>query len=488
MVKNMKIYIRHIERAAYIWMYSAIVIFMLGFVKWFIAVPVSAAVVFAIVTAFRKQGDDQIYIFKGTLISGAVIVLIWMAFCGQGGFFPQAMDWNGRNAQLEDLVNYSWPVYYSDGSAFTYYIGHFLPPALFGKLLGLGGARAFLMLYTSFGVYIVWLLIIKILKAEGAKKQLFILALFIFFGTTEDLRNIMLNFLSGLFHKDLTGAVQYGFTTNFNQYAWAFNQVTCSFIVLALFFSDDRRIENYIFMGVPLILFSPFMMCTTIVLFICGAVKEFLRKDNFISRLFSIQNLCVLVFVVPVIFMYLSGNIFSEKPASVSFHTVQLSGKWAAYFLFLLFEFVIMSSLMFPRFKKNPYFYVANAILIILPFFKMGLYNDLVTRGSASAQFVLMLCAGEYLLYEHNTVSKRLRKTAICLLLLTVAIPCANNCFNAVKDMSKEVASGAYHTKWRTDWKTYEKIWERQSGDDQKYNYFTFDAKEHFFFKYMARE
>ena len=484
----MNIYIKHIERSAYIWMYSAIVIFMLGFVKWFIAVPVSAAVVFAMVMAFKKQGDGHIRVSAGTLISGAVIVFIWMAFCGQGGFFAQGMDWNGRNAQLEDLVNYSWPVYYSDGSAFTYYIGHFLPPALFGKLFGLGGARAFLMLYTSLGVYIVWLLMIKILKAEGAKKQLFVLVLFVFFGSTEDLRNIMLNFLSGLFHKDLTGAVRYGFTTNFNLYAWAFNQVTCSFIVLALFFSDDRRVENYIFMGVPLILFSPFMMCTTIVIFICGAVKQLLRTDNFIKRLFSLQNLSVLVFVVPVIIIYLSGNIFSEKPDSVGFQTVQYTGKWAAYFLFLLFEFVVMSLLMFPRFKKNLYFYAANAILIILPFFKMGLYNDLVTRGSASALFVLMLCAGDYLLNEHNTVSRQLRKTAICLLLLTVAIPCANNCFNAVKDMSREVASGTYQKKWLTDWQTYEKIWERQSGDDQKYNYFTFDAKEHFFFKYMSRE
>ena len=484
----MNIYIKHIERSAYIWMYSAIVIFMLGFVKWFIAVPVVAAVVFAVVTAFKKQSDEHIRVSKGTLIIGAIIILIWMAFCGQGGFFDQGMDWNGRNAQLADLVNYSWPVYYSDGSAFTYYIGHFLPPALFGKLSGLGGARAFFMFYTSLGVYIVWLLMIKILRTESPTKQLFVLTLFVFFGSTEDLRNIMLNFLSGLFHTELTGAVQYGFTTNFNLYAWAFNQVTCSFIVLALFFSDDRRVENYIFMGVPLILFSPIMMCTTIVIFICGAVREFVRKDNFIKRLFSIQNLCVLVFVVPVIIMYLSGNVFSEKPDSVSFHVVKYNGQWAAYFLFLLFEFVFMSLLMYPRFKKNVYFYAANAILIILPFFKMGLYNDLVTRGSAPALFILMLCAGDYLLNEHNAASKRVRKTAICLLLLTVAIPCANRCFDAVKDMSQEIAAGKYHKKWLNDWQTYEKIWERQSGDDQKYNYFTFDAKEHFFFKYMSRK
>ncbi|MBQ3426468.1 MAG: hypothetical protein IJH37_04910 [Clostridia bacterium] len=486
----MNIKIKHIERAAYIWMYSAVVIFLLGFIKWFIAVPLTAGVVFGLIHAFRRQGDESIWLSAKTLVCGALIVLIWMMFCGQGGFFTQGMDWNGRNAQLADLVEHTWPVYYSDGSAFTYYIGHFLPSALFGKLFGIGGARAFLMFYTSLGVYIVWLLMVKILRAEGALKQLLALLLLVFFGNTEALRHIILNFISGVFHTDLNNAVRYGFTANFDLFAWAFNQTTCAFIVLALFFTDDSRLENYMLMGVPLILFSPFMMCTIIVVFICGVAKELSKKDysSFFKRLFSIPNLSVLIAVVPIVLIYLSGNIFSEKPESLALSFVWYGGKWFAYIGFLLFEFLIIWALIFPRFKRNIYYYSVAGILAVLIFFKMGLYNDLVTRGSASALFVLMLCVGDYLFNETNISAHIVRKIIVFIMLLTVAVPHANSCLDMLKGMSDEVASGTYHKKWLTDFGTYERIWERDSGDDQKYNYFTFDAKNHFFYKYLARD
>jgi len=46
----------------------------------------------------------------------------WTVFSGLGGAFPQKNDLHWRNAILHDLLNYSWPVRYADGSALTYYL------------------------------------------------------------------------------------------------------------------------------------------------------------------------------------------------------------------------------------------------------------------------------------------------------------------------------------------------------------------------------
>jgi hypothetical protein len=55
-------------------------------------------------------------------------------------------DWYIRDAVLGDLVNFEWPLHYlsAEGEPLILRsaIGYFLPPALFGKIFGLGSPRS----------------------------------------------------------------------------------------------------------------------------------------------------------------------------------------------------------------------------------------------------------------------------------------------------------------------------------------------------------
>lgn len=487
----MKIKGKYLERSAYIWIFAAIVIFAVGFLKPYLAIIASIAIGAALYKVFTIPNDTEFFVGKKMFVSAGIIIILWMILCGQEGIVFQPADWNGRNAQLEDLVAYTWPVYYSDGSAFTYYIGHFLVPALIGKMFGLGAARVALMIYTTIGVYIIWLYIVKITNANNAIKQTIVLLLLIFFSQADNLHNIVSNFFNSVFSMNAQ-KINFGFTNNSSSFACVFNQITCAFLVLCIFFDDDTKVENFIVLGVPMLLFSPFMLCGVFVLVAAATVKQIIhyRKNIliFAKKLFSVQNLCIAIVIFPILLLYLSGNIFSPKPDSLKFSFVSYSGRISVYILFVLFEFLIYSILLYPSNKKNVYFYVANAILLILPFCKMGVYNDFVTRISSIGLFVIMIMSAEMFFEKSNLKSFKVRQVILCLLIITAAIPKMNEYISYTSDFASSIASGNFKSTWRDDFKTYEGLSERFDGDDLKYGYYTFDAKEHFFFKYMARK
>lgn len=482
---------RYIERSAYIWIYAAIVIFAFGFLKWYLAAIVTAATAVGLYKVFTVPNDTEFFIGKKMMIAAGIAVVLWMILCGQGGIVFQPADWNGRNAQLQDLVKYSWPVYYSDGSAFTYYIGHFMVPALIGKLFGMGVARAALLIYTSIGVYIIWIYMVKLTKANTAVKQTVVLLLLIFFSQADNLYAWGLSLVNNIFNVEIQKIV-FGFTNNSSSFAWVFNQITCAFLILCIFFDDDSKIENFFVLGVPLLLFSPFMLCGVFVMVAVGTIKQMIkyRKEFrlFVKRLLSIQNICALVVIFPVLFLYLSGNIFAQKPDSLGFSFVSYSGRIGVYLMFVILEFLLYSILLYPNNRKNIYFYTANAILLALPFCKMGLYNDFITRTSSVGLFVLMIISAK-MIFETNTIkSFKVRRAILVVLIVIAAMPKINEYISYISDIAKSVASGNFHSTWRDDFKTYEGLSNRFDGDDLKYGYYTFDAKNHVFFKYMARK
>lgn len=486
----MKIKGQYLERCAYIWIYAAIMIFAFGFLKWYFAIPVAAAAGIGLYKVFSKQNNSEFFVGKKMLIIAGCAVVFWMLLCGQCGIVFQAADWNGRNAQLQDLVAYSWPIYYSDGSALTYYIGHFLFPALVGKIFGLGAARVALMIYTSLGVYIIWLYLVKITKADSDLKQTLVLLLLVFFGQTENLHTFMSNIFNSLLNINPQGIV-FGFTNNFDSFAYVFNQVTCAFMVLCIFFDDDTKVENFLFLGVPMLLFSPFMLCGIFVVFAAATIKQIVKYKNdliaFAKRLLSVQNICAILIIFPFIMLYLSGNIFATKPKALGFSLVSYSGRISVYVLFVIFEFLLYSVLLYPKNKKNLYFYVANTILLILPFCSMGKYNDFITRISSVGLFILMIMSA-VMIFE-NINSRKFNKCTVilCVLIIIAAVPTADKYYSYVSNVTNSVIAGDFKPTWREDFKTYEGLSERFDGDDLKYGYYTFNAKDHVFFKYIAR-
>ena len=126
------------------YLYIPIIIFLVGFTRPVICLTV---LILTGIAAYRfanylRKGDFEnktLQIKWSVFIGAMVFFLIIGYYAGLGRWTDQPYDWYKHNAILQDLIDHKWPVYYSNSgerSMLTYYIGHYLVSALFGKITG----------------------------------------------------------------------------------------------------------------------------------------------------------------------------------------------------------------------------------------------------------------------------------------------------------------------------------------------------------------
>lgn len=131
-------------------------LFVLGWLRWYLVLPIAAALVVAYVRCLRGETyQSSAFLLGGPearkrLLLLAGVVVLWFLLSGLGGYtYQNPPDHDLRNATFRDLVYCRWPVigisHTDDGSvladaprvAYVYYLGHWLPSAAVGKVLGL---------------------------------------------------------------------------------------------------------------------------------------------------------------------------------------------------------------------------------------------------------------------------------------------------------------------------------------------------------------
>lgn len=125
------------------------------------------------IVSFWKEKPTKTSILA--LFYCGIAAFVWTYLAGVGGFRPQHFDYYKHNLVLNNLVRYSWPVKYSDGSYLCYYLAYYLPAAALAKLAGgMAAMPYYLFGWTWLGLWlVVWLL-----YQLGGKRLLLFFALF----------------------------------------------------------------------------------------------------------------------------------------------------------------------------------------------------------------------------------------------------------------------------------------------------------------------
>ena len=170
----MKIEIRKLVLLSYLYMLIPIGLFFLGWLKPVIGILcmlfLSAGFIVFFWQDYKEDRESYYlsYLQIGICIAG-IGLFVWLS--GAGGFFVQTGDNQGRNAVFRDLIDYSWPVRYTEGNdmSLVYYFTHWLVPALGAKCLGLKTGwltgNILLLLWDFAGIVLSALLIIHLTKA-----------------------------------------------------------------------------------------------------------------------------------------------------------------------------------------------------------------------------------------------------------------------------------------------------------------------------------
>ncbi len=358
------------------------------------------------------------------------ITIVWVYFSGSGGLSFQNGDWIKHNAILRDLIQHGWPVTYqlSDNSTafLNYYLGWYMVPALAGKLYGFSGALVAQFLWTLIGVFLSWTWLGKITK----KPHWIIYLIFIFFATADSLgisilRNFnLLNFITPLEH---WSTHEYSsFTTLL---FWVPGQGIGIWIVMSILI-DLYKNKHFgdTLIWVSLLMFWSPLGVIGLSPFIAYMIYRYFKTSPKLDQNFSLKNISSIL-ILFFFYLYFSANVFGSL-YSKDFRGIWMADSmvsWGRFGVFLFVESLLPLFLVFLSRKYldktlKKFFYISIPILIFIPFFKYGLLNDLVMRGSIPALFVIFLCSSTLLLSKKFRDKQKILWIALVIYFMLGAI------------------------------------------------------------------
>ena len=431
--KELEISYSALRRCALVFISLPMLCFFIGWLKWYWAVPACLALVICIISLddsnkllkllFKRKADNadlsaspdndkKLVISKKMLIAVVIAAFAYLFFCGVGRLWSQSDDYLWRNAIFRDLIVKKWPVFYDtyDG-ALSYYIGTWLPAAIVGKcayLIGAGTEPAFmvgnvtLLIYCTFGMSVLFLLLLMYFNTTKPKHIAFIIIGFVFFSGMDFVGN---EFKLDSWHIEWW-ALTYQYSSLTTCLCWVFNQTIIPWVCTALLL-HEKTISNYVLIGMACLFCGPFpfigffVFCLAMgIKRLADLVKEKKGKD-FVKEVFSVSNVCSVFFIFPIIGSFLTANIMMSNYKSdvpIFLPPTWCFENYVLYILFLLFEVLIFAALIIKPNRKNYLFYVMLAQLIIYPLFNVGINSDLTMRSSIPALFMLYVFCYQYML------------------------------------------------------------------------------------------
>ncbi|MCI9079550.1 MAG: hypothetical protein HFH68_11630 [Lachnospiraceae bacterium] len=502
-------WVKSILITSILYIYIPVFLFLYGFTKPYWALIVSICLVFCIYKLY-KDYSNELCIEKSiksksqfqlwVMLLCILIIFIYGYYMGYGGFAPQKPDWGKHNAVLNDLVTHSWPVYYKNGnekSMLVYYIAQYLVPALAGKVFNsFNVAETAQYIWNVFGIFLVFLNIVMFLHIYDSKKKIFAgLFIVLFFSGALWLAQEAAYFIYGD-RLDCRGSLHWLTGNNFNiqlrsnmaSLMWAFPQWIVPCLAGSMLFRFKNYIRHYVTLLMPLLLFASLSFLGVLPIAIIYAIYMQVKSRDIkhLKNILSTGNIVSFLSLGTVLLFYFYGNVFMEKPAEIALHTTNYGNEILAYFAFCFFMFGLHALLIRKKYKNDCLFYLVNLVLIILPLFSMGLWNDLVMGAGTVPMFLLMMYIIDFI-FNSEKIKKHYRTRIGWLIVLLIT--------GMVYPLSelKEVVEDDIIIKKQEDFNlgyTMETYANRELDVslDLKYNYYSYDIQSNVFYKYIARK
>lgn len=492
----MEIKVKRVINGAVIYMYSTIAIFIVGWLQPAYACVACIAMVIGIYMGIRcwKKDEECIRISKKTLLIALLFITFMCWHTGIGAFTGQAGDWHKHNAVLHDLIEKQWPVIYYTSygeSMLSYYIGFYLLPSLMGKITGsFRMAELTMFVLTVVGIYLVWMLMVALSKADKAQKQLLVLIILFFYGGMLALGQAVCgslypeNFPYGSQEWMNPETVKIQYSSNWSLLKWVPGQTIVPWMATAMLLLRKQKIETYVMIGLPVVLYSGFAMVGLAVMMVALCVIEICcRRKEAIREMFSVSNLMLATVIGAILLLYFWGNITGDKPDYLTFHLLDYGKKKIFYFLFAFFMFAYYAVLIFKENKKNAVYWITVIALGIYPLFSMGAQNDFTMRASIPALFTSMILVIRYLFLDIKT-DTTVKKTLLAAgLVVGMLYPFLNLRESIVKNDIGEV----YRLDSYLSLEQYADPTLTEIPDDMKYNYYTYGMESDLFYQYLAK-
>lgn len=388
-----------LNNLTYIYLIIPIIIFLLGWVKLWISIPLSLAL---IIFAYKKLKKMKINLKKYLIENKKEIIiilfisLILIFLSGIGGFVYQNKDHLYRNAIFSELINNKWPIYISPGGEFTkevmmvYYFAIWLPSALIGKIFGMKIAYLSFYIWCVIGLF----LFLNYLRKYNKNNYLIPIILFIGISGLDIIEQLFCNqnffdLITSFNHLERTTGYQY--SSFITQLFWVFNQAIPAWLLTMLILNEKDNNRIFILVTISL-LFSTF---PTVGLLFIAFYKIYLSDnnklniDNIIEKtkaLFTKENLLL---GIPL-FLIIVSFILSNSAGSI-ITTYVTSNKILSLVITYMFEFFIYYYFIFKYTDNKRLAIISFISLLICPFISINGSDDFCMRASIPGLVVMLI-------------------------------------------------------------------------------------------------
>ena len=381
----------------YLYLILPYMIFLITWVKYFISIPSLILVIIATYFTIKdtKKHYNILYNFNlFSLILLFIIITVWVIILGVGNIcLPSGDTIYGRYAVFKDLIEFPFPIIYPEnGYGFVYYFAHWIIPAIFGKIFNYNVANIILILWTSLPLFLTLILLSIYLNKIKTKQIFIILLIFILFVPP-----------SLIFHKEgnFGKGVLTTFATSFLIICNIFNQGPAIYLMSILFLLQKNSF-NFAFLGLSIMLYSPYATLGIIPFMIAKAIIEISADKNELKNIFSVSNILSSISIFPILLLYFSST--ATKSDGLRFVLTD----YPVLYLIELFmiKFGIIFILLFKYNKKNYLFYVSLFTLIAVSLIQYsGDHN--FHRTNITALFFLSIFLTDYFINHFNENSLR---------------------------------------------------------------------------------
>ena len=403
-----------LHRLAIVYLMLPVFVWLVGWFEWWLGLP--AAVLLGAGLRPALVGPWRITAPRPTTVALLLLAAGWTLLTAAGGVFDgDNPDWPDQRTFFLDLSRSPWPVFLTDDLAdflpgaadapalLRYYLGWFLVPGLIGRLVGPAALNWAVPLWTGIGVALVLLLFVGDRRGRCA---LLAAGIFVFFSGMDVLRVLLVEDIGWWdFWIDRKGWPAIGVNPTHIEFLGLWDVSTQHSSHMSALMWVPRHFVGagpYTLLLLHLCRRPRFLAVSGVVLAAAPFWSAFvavgllplvaiLMWDNGLRPFLRWPNLCLAAPLAGLIVLYLTaGSLDFPHGWLWELNDWSRLVRWAP--VFYLSEFLLLALLLLalrPGLRREPFFLVSMATLLLLPLYSFGEFNDLLMRGSMPALLVL---------------------------------------------------------------------------------------------------
>ncbi|TDE18612.1 hypothetical protein [Dyadobacter psychrotolerans] len=413
------------------------IIFLVGWYRWYIGLPmaiVSGYLFYRFCIGYRnnmvlenQEVPDRRFLL--TLLGISVFVAY---ISGMGEMTYQVTDYIKHNVIFSNLATKPWPVLIEDPkqpAAFLCYgIAYYLPASLIGKILGLKVVVVCSFLWGVSGIFLCLIWVNKTINLY--KWQLVVL--FLFFAGLDPLFNIIdgqRNNLNDILSWDGLGfPILLSYMSPVRLMVWNPQYVFPAWIGTALIVQLGRFHKNGVgisaFLSALTLLWAPFITMGLIPVWLYFLVKS--RFKNLINY-YALSGLVLVVLIGPY---YAAHQPIQDYPYLLWQEGIFQAIHDYTFFIFmeigiyLVLVYLVDRKFGFIAGELRSLMLLSVVVLLILPVYRMGIFNDFLMRVSMPSLFLMTIgvIVVMYEILRKKLYKKSVLTGALCIFFLIGAM------------------------------------------------------------------